>query len=286
MDLPESERTMTDIAGSEARLGAAVSSASDDRAGLIAAARAVFLVALLAAWQGAVALGLADAAFVSTPFSVAKSLWLLFSEGELFPNLGTTMLEIVIAFALSIVFGIASAVVLDRVDWLNRIVSPFLTAFNSMPRIALGPLFILWFGIGIGSKVVLAFSLGYFIMLLSTLGGLKNVDRDLLLMSRLFGASGLGLFRHVRLPWALPGIFAGLKLTLIYCSAGAVIGEMIAAKSGLGLLLQSFSGRFDVAGVMALILIVAMMVMVATSLMDLAERRLLAWSKGSTNVPG
>ena len=175
---------------------------------------------------------------------------------------------------------------LDRNDWLNRIVSPFLTAFNSMPRIALGPLFILWFGIGIASKVVLAFSLGYFIMLLSTLGGLKNVDRDLLLMSRLFGASELRLFRDVRLPWALPGIFAGLKLTLIYCSAGAVIGEMIAAKSGLGVLLQSFSGRFDVAGVMALILIVALLVMALTSLMDLGERRLLEWSRGSTDVPG
>jgi len=176
--------------------------------------------------------------------------------------------------------------VLDRNDWLNRIISPFLTAFNSMPRIALGPLFILWFGIGIASKVVLAFSLGYFIMLLSTLGGLKNVDRDLLLMSRLFGASGLRLFRHVRLPWALPGIFAGLRLTLVYCSAGAVIGEMIAARSGLGLLVQTFSGRFDVAGVMALILVVAVMVMILTSLMDLAERHLLAWSKGSTDVPG
>jgi NitT/TauT family transport system permease protein len=155
-----------------------------------------------------------------------------------------------------------------------------------MPRIALGPLFILWFGIGIASKVVLAFSLGYFIMLLSTLGGLKNVDRDLLLMSRLFGASELRLFWHVRFPWALPGIFAGLKLTLIYCSAGAVIGEMIAAKSGLGVLLQTFSGRFDVAGVLALILIVALLVMVLTSLMDLAERRFLEWSRGSTDVPG
>ena len=77
----------------------------------------------------------------------------------------------------------------------------------------------------------------------------------------------------------------GLKLTLIYCSAGAVIGEMIAAKSGLGVLLQSFSGRFDVAGVLALILIVALLVMFLTALMDLAERRLLAWSKGSTDVP-
>ncbi len=73
---------------------------------------------------------------------------------------------------------------------------------------------------------VLAFSLGYFIMLLSTLGGLKNVDRDLLLMSRLFGASELRLFRRVRIPWTLPGIFGGLRLTLIYCSAGAVIGEL------------------------------------------------------------
>jgi NitT/TauT family transport system permease protein len=276
---------MTDVANSEAKLGSAVRSAGG-RPASIFAARASFLAVLLLAWQGAVDSGMANAAFISTPASVMQSLWHLFRDGEIFPDLGTTVLEIAIAFALSVVFGIASAVVLDRNDWLNRIVSPFLTAFNSMPRIALGPLFILWFGIGIASKVVLAFSLGYFIMLLSTLGGLKNVDRDLLLMSRLFGASELRLFRHVRFPWALPGIFAGLKLTLIYCSAGAVIGEMIAAKSGLGVLLQSFSGRFDVAGVLALILIVALLVMALTSVLDLVERRLLEWSRGSTDVPG
>ena len=275
---------MTDVANSEANLDSAARTRGG-RSTSIFAARALFLAVILALWQGAVAAGLANAAFVSTPAGVAQSLWNLFKDGEVLPDLGTTVLEIVLAFALSVVFGIASAVVLDRNDWLNRIVSPFLTAFNSMPRIALGPLFILWFGIGIASKVVLAFSLGYFIMLLSTLGGLKNVDRDLLLMSRLFGASELRLFRHVRFPWALPSIFAGLKLTLIYCSAGAVIGEMIAAKSGLGVLLQSFSGRFDVAGVLALILIVALLVMALTSLLDLAERRLLEWTKGSTDVP-
>lgn len=273
---------MTNIANSEANLGAALRS-SGGRSILMA--RVLFLAAILATWQGAVAAGLASAAFISTPAGVAQSLWHLFKDGEVLPDLGTTVIEIAIAFALSVVFGIATAVVLDRNDWLNRILSPFLTAFNSMPRIALGPLFVLWFGIGIASKVVLAFSLGYFIMLLSTLGGLKNVDRDLLLMSRLFGASELRLFRHVRFPWALPSIFAGLKLTLIYCSAGAVIGEMIAAKSGLGVLLQSFSGRFDVAGVLALILIVALLVMTLTSLLDLAERRLLEWTKGSTDVP-
>jgi NitT/TauT family transport system permease protein len=276
---------MTDHANAEAALGTA-SRPSRDRSGPIIAARAMFLVVILAVWQGAVAAGFANRAFVSTPADVAQSFWLLLKGGELVTNLGTTLLEIMLAFAASVVFGVASAVVLDRNDWFNRIISPFLTAINSMPRIALGPLFILWFGIGIASKVVLAFSLGYFIMLLSTLGGLKNVDRDLLLMSRLFGASELRLFRHVRLPWALPSIFAGLRLTLIYCSAGAVIGEMIAAKSGLGVLVQSFSGRFDVAGVMALILVVALMVMALTALMDLSERRLLEWSKGSTDVPG
>jgi NitT/TauT family transport system permease protein len=276
---------MSNLASSEAALGSATAKADKGLAPLIAM-RVLLLLLLLAIWQGAVATGFADAAFVSSPVSVAQSLWLLFRGGEVLPHLGTTLLEIMIAFVSSVIFGIASAVVLDRNDWLNRIIAPFLTALNSMPRIALGPLFILWFGIGIASKVVLAFSLGYFIMLLSTLGGLKNVDRDLLLMSRLFGASELRLFRHVRLPWALPGIFAGLKLTLIYCSAGAVIGEMIAARSGLGLLVQTFSGRFDVAGVMALILIVACMVMVFTTLMDLLERRLFEWSKGSTDVPG
>jgi NitT/TauT family transport system permease protein len=276
---------MSGLAESEARLGLATRVAGG-RSWPIQAARVLFLIGVLALWQGAVATGLASAAFISTPLSVAQSLWQLLQSGDLAPNLVTTLIEIMIAFVLSVVLGVASAVVLDRNDWLNRMLSPFLTAFNSMPRIALGPLFILWFGIGIASKVVLAFSLGYFIMLLSTLGGLKNVDRDLLLMSRLFGASEPRLFRHVRFPWALPGIFAGLRLTLIYCSAGAVIGEMIAAKSGLGLLVQTFSGRFDIAGVMALILVVAGMVMALTAMMDLIERRLLAWSKGSTDVPG
>lgn len=275
---------MSTSANPEAELGSAARTAGRGTAA-ITLARIVFLLAFLALWQYSVAAGFANAAFISSPISIARSLWALLAGGELVPNLITTLLEIAAAFALSVVFGIASAVVLDRNDWLNRIVSPFLTAFNSMPRIALGPLFILWFGIGIASKVVLAFSLGYFIMLLSTLGGLKNVDRDLLLMSRLFGASELRLFRHVRLPWALPGIFAGLRLTLIYCSAGAVIGEMIAAQSGLGLLVQTFSGRFDVAAVMALILVVALVVMALTALMDFAERRLLGWSKGSTDVP-
>jgi NitT/TauT family transport system permease protein len=275
---------MSDAVTSEAGLGAVNGSVTRFSLSVLLA-RAAFLAAFLAIWQSAVAYGYADPAFVSSPVLVAKAFVDLARQGDLSSNLLTTLIEIVLAFVLSVVLGISSALFLDRSDWLNKILSPFMTAFNSMPRIALGPLFILWFGIGITSKVVLAVSLGYFIMLLSTLGGLKNVDRNLLLMSRLFGASELLLFRDVRLPWALPSIFAGLRLTLIYCSAGAVIGEMIAAQSGLGVLIQSFSGRFDVASVLALILVVAAVVMAMTALLDLVENRLLRWSKGSTDVP-
>jgi NitT/TauT family transport system permease protein len=275
---------MSDITRAETGLAARPRTTADRPKHLLVG-RVLFLAVFLALWQSAVATGLADAAFVSTPVDVAQSLWSLFRTGEILPDLATTLLEIMCAFALSVVLGVASAVVLDRHARFNQLIAPFLTALNSMPRIALGPLFVLWFGIGIESKIVLAFSLGYFIMLLSTLGGFKTVDRDLRLMSRLFGASELALFRYVRLPWAIPGVFAGLKLTLIYCSAGAVIGEMIAAKSGLGLLVQTLSGSFNIAGVMALILVVAVMVMVLTSLIEWCERGLLAWSKGSTDVP-
>jgi NitT/TauT family transport system permease protein len=244
------------------------------------------LVGVLLAWQATVSLDLAEPAFVSDPRSVADALWGLLRTEELWTNLRTTGVEVLIAFGLSAALGVAAAILLDRHASVNAVLAPFLTALNSMPRIALGPLFILWFGIGIKSKVVLAVSLGFFIVLVAMMGGLKNVDRDMLLMSRLFGASDRRLFWHVRLPWALPSLFAGLRLTLVYCTSGAVIGEMIAAQSGLGLLLQTYSSQFDIANVLAVLLILVALVSLLTGIMELVERRLLRWSAGSTDVPG
>lgn len=249
-------------------------------------ARVLLLVGVLTLWQITAATGLVDPAFVGTPLTVAAALAGLLGSGEIWLHLRTTLIEVGIAFVASVVLGMLAAVLLDRAKGLHSLLAPYLTAINSMPRIALGPLFILWFGIGLISKIILAFSLGFFIMLLSTLGGLRNVDRDLLLMSRLFGASESRLFWHVRLPWALPGVFAGLKLTLIYCTGGAVIGEMIAAQSGLGLLIQTFSGQFDIASLLAVMVILVVVVMLLTGVLDFLERRLLSWSKGSTDVPG
>lgn len=260
-------------------------SATKARVALIGA-RTAMLLGLLLLWQVLVSAGIADEAFVSTPPGVLEATWSLLGTAELWDNFRTTLTEILVAFALSSVLGVAAAILLDRNAWLNSLVAPFLTALNSMPRIALGPLFILWFGIGISSKVFLATSLGFFIILLAMMGGLKNVDRDMLLMSRLYGASERRLFWHVRLPWSLPGLFAGLRLALVYCTAGAVIGEMIAAQSGLGLLLQTYSGQFNIANVFAILLVLMVLVSLLTGLIELVERRLLRWSAGSTDVPG
>jgi NitT/TauT family transport system permease protein len=248
--------------------------------------RVLVLVGFVLAWHLAVATGLASAAFVSSPMAVYAALINLFGEPDVLSHLATTAMEVAVAFIVSVVLGISCAVFLDRNETVRSLLNPYIAALNSMPRVALGPIFILWFGIGMASKIVLAASLGFFIVLVSTMGGLATVDRDMLLMSRLYGASNMRLFWHVRLPWALPSVFAGLKLTLIYCTSGAVIGEMIAAKSGLGLLVQTYSGQFDIASVLAVMLILIVCVVLVTTAFEWIERRLLSWARGTTDVPG
>lgn len=250
------------------------------------AGRLLLLMAFLVVWHLAVRFGWADAAFISSPSAVGSALVKLFTDAGIMSHFGTTATEVAVAFTASVILGMTTAVFLDRNELARDLLSPYIAAFNSMPRIALGPIFILWFGIGMASKIVLATSLGFFIILMSTMGGLRTVDRDMLLMSRLYGATDSQLFWFVRLPWAMPSVFAGLKLTLIYCTSGAVIGEMIAATSGLGLLLQTFSGQFDIASVLAVMVVLVVAVVVLTAGLDLLERRLLRWAHGSTDIPG
>lgn len=243
-------------------------------------------VVFLGAWQGAVSLGLVSSAFVSTPTAVGSALRRVMTQQGFGSALGVTVEEVVVSFVASAVLGVASAIVLDRISWLRDMVSPYVTGSNAIPRIALGPLFVLWFGIGAMSKIVLATSLGYFIVLLGTMAGLANVDRDMLLMARLYGASNRQLFFRVRLPWALPSVFSSLKLALIYCMGGAIVGEMIAARTGLGELLQSYSGQFDIAALLAVLVVVVGIVVAVTAILTIAERHFLRWTKGSTDVPG
>jgi NitT/TauT family transport system permease protein len=250
------------------------------------AGRVVIFLVITTIWWAIVKLGWVDKVFISSPDSVALFLISTFWN-ELVPNTLATLLATLIAFALSGVVGILTGLLLVELPFLKRLVDPFLTAFNSMPRIALAPIFILWFGIGVTSKVALAFSLGFFIVLTSTFAGMRNIDPVLLHLSRSLGCTGWQQFTKITLPWAIPSVFAGLKLALIYSFLGVVTSEMLASKVGLGQLIMYYSGVLRMDAVFGILLVMAILAVLLTIIADMIEAALLgSWTEPMQSTRG
>lgn len=152
-----------------------------------------------------------------------------------------------------------------------------MTLVNAMPRIALAPLFLLWFGLGVGSKIAVGFSLTFFIVLSATVAGIRGVNADHLLLSKSLGATQQQVFFKVTLPSAVPVIFSGLRLGLIFALLGVVGAELIAAEHGLGQTLSYLQSTFSMDGVMGLLLLLALLGLAVTTLMNRLERSLLDW---------
>lgn len=243
--------------------------------------RVVIFLAFGGVWWGLVQLKWIDKFFVSSPDEIALYLYGSFLA-EVVPNTLATLGATLIAFALSGVSGVLVGLVLFELPKVKHVVDPFLTALNSMPRIALAPIFILWFGIGVASKVALAFSLGFFIVLMSTYAGMRNVDPLLMRLSRLLGCSPWQQFKKITLPWAVPSVFAGLKLALIYCFLGVVTSEMLASKTGLGQLIMYYSGLLRMDAVLAILFVMAVCAVALTMIGDRIEAALLGgWAEPS-----
>ena len=253
---------------------------------ILYAGRFLILVAIALIWSAIVRLGFVDKLFISTPGAVIAYL-VNSLGGELIPNTAATLLATLIAFVMSGIGGILAGLLLVELPLLKRLVDPFLTAFNSMPRIALAPIFILWFGIGVTSKVALAFSLGFFIVLTSTFAGMKNIDPILLRLSRSLGCTGWQQFTKITLPWAVPSVFAGLKLALIYSFLGVVTSEMLASKVGLGQLIMYYSGILRMDAVMGILIVMAVCAVILTIIADLVEAALLGgWTEPTQAAKG
>ena len=244
--------------------------------------RLLILLGFAGLWWVAVDLKWMDKFFVSSPDAVVRFLFSSFTK-EIVPNARNTLLATVIAFALSGVAGVLAGLILFELPRVKRMVDPFLTALNSMPRIALAPLFILWFGIELTSKVALAFSLGFFIVLLSTYAGIRNVDPVLMRLSRSLGCTPWQQFTKIMLPWAVPSVFAGLKLALIYSFLGVVTSEMLASKVGLGQLIMYYSGILRMDAVLGILLVMAVCAVGLTLVGDWVEAALLgSWADSSS----
>ncbi|TNC25154.1 ABC transporter permease [Amycolatopsis alkalitolerans] len=248
------------------------------RTGIIGG-RLVLLAALLVAWQLCSNARIVDPYFVSSPAGVANFLYDYVRSGALWTHLEVTLRETLIGFAIGSAGGIMAGLLLARFQVLDDLLDPFFVVVNSLPRVALAPLFLLWFGLGALSKIILAISLVFFILLVNTRVGMRNVDTDLVTVGKLLGGNEFQMFRSVLLPASLPAILAGLRLGIIYALLGAVVGEMIAAEAGIGQQLTYFSGTFQTAGVIGMLVVLAIIAAVLDALTVLAERRLLRWQK-------
>ncbi len=242
----------------------------------MAALQILLALVLLAAWQGASG-RLVDSFTISSPTAVLARLWEWFSTGTIFPHVWATLYATVLGFLIGAVAGVALGVWLGLSVFASRLLNPFIWAFNALPKVALAPLFILWFGLDISSKVAMGAVLVVFLVFLNTFAGVREVDPDLVDTLRLMGATRQQILRKVVLPSATSWIFVGLKTAVPYALIGTIIGEMIAATRGLGYLVQRAGSEFDTAGVFAALVVIAFVAVALNELVGAVQTRLERW---------
>jgi NitT/TauT family transport system permease protein len=223
-----------------------------------------------------------DPFFVGNPVGVAKVLIEDLGDPRFWNDLRVTGTEMTFGYLLGGLSGIALGVLFARWRLAADIFDPFFAGLNSLPRIALAPLLVIWFGIDMASKVVLAATLVFFLTFFTTLSGIRNIDPALIDVARLVGASDRQIFRYVMLPGAAAWVINGLKMSLPYALIGVIVGEFLVASSGLGYRLNFYSTSYNTNGTFAMLLVMMVLMMGLNTLMVLLERYALRWRSEMT----
>jgi ABC-type nitrate/sulfonate/bicarbonate transport system permease component len=242
----------------------------------------VAVVAFLGIWQLVSALRLVPELFLPGPFDIAIAEYQYATSPDFAIDLTTSGEELLLGFGLAIAIGLPLGILMGWYHRLRYGLDPFISLFYSTPRIALMPLLIIWFGIGIWSKVAVIFLGAFFPIAINTLVGVRNLDPDLLKCARSFEASDMQIFRTIALPGAVPFILAGLRLGVGHALIGIVVGELVAAQHGVGQAMSVFGSTFQTAKVFAALIIIAGAGVVLQALFQRLERRFDAWRVGST----
>ncbi len=235
------------------------------------------LLFLVLGWEFSVRLGWVDAFFFSKPSDIAVRIYEWFASGEVYRHLWITLLETVLAFVTGTLAGVALGLWLALSPTAAAVLDPFLKALNSVPRVILAPIFTLWFGLGITSKVALGFTLVFFVAFFNTYQGIREVSPVVLANARMLGASKNQLLRHVYLPSATSWILSSLRTSVGFAVIGAVVGEYLGASAGLGYVISQAEGVFDTTSVFAGIVVLAVFVVLLDVAVSLVEQRLLVW---------
>jgi NitT/TauT family transport system permease protein len=233
-------------------------------------------IALLVVWQLSAG-RLVDKFMISSPLDVIARLWDWIAGGTIYVHVWATVYATVYGFLIGAIAGVVGGLWLGLSPFLSRLLDPFIWAFNALPKVALAPLFILWFGLGINSKVALAAVLVVFLVFVNTFAGVREVDPDLVDSLRLMRAKRRQILTKVVMPSATSWIFVGLKTAVPYALIGTIIGEMIAANRGLGYLVQRSGSEFDTAGVFAALVVIAVLAVIFNEMVGRVQNRIQGW---------
>lgn len=237
--------------------------------------RLAILVVMLGFWE--LASGrLFDVFWVSRPSLILQYIW-DFVQKDFLKHFYFTMTATGVGFSLGSLGGLLAGIFLSRSAFWAAVLDPFLVAINGIPRVALAPLFVVWFGIGLMPKIVLVFTLVFFVMFYNTYSGIRSVEKSYIDLAWVMGAGDRSIFRKVVLPAATPYIFLGLKLSIPYALIGAIIGEFVASSAGLGWKIQVETSQYNTTGTMAGLVILMLIVTAMNALFTLFESRMLRW---------
>lgn len=216
--------------------------------------------------------------FFGEPVRIFERIWAWFvTDADIYIHLWVTLAETVMAFAIGAAGGLACGLWLALSPMASAILEPYIKALNSMPRIILAPIFAVWFGLGMGSKVALGVTLVFFIVFFNVYQGVKEVSPVVLANARMLGASQKQLLRHVYLPSATSWVFSSLHTSVGLAFVGAVVGEYLGSSQGVGYLILQAEGQFDINTVMAGILVLTSFALVLDGIVGVIERRLMTW---------
>ena len=239
------------------------------------------LILVFGGWQLFTSLKIVDPFFFGQPSGIVRTAWQWVqhgtNQGSIWLQIYTTMEEAVFGFLIGVAAGIVVGVLLGQFRFLSDVLSPYIKAVNALPRIVLGALFVIVLGLGISSKIVLAAFLVFFVVFFNAYQGVREVDGNFVNNARILGASRIQVVRNVVIPSAMTWIIASLHVAFGFAVIGAVVGEVLGAQHGLGVLITDSANNFNADGIFAGMIIIGLIALVAEWLLSLLERRLLAW---------
>jgi NitT/TauT family transport system permease protein len=257
---------------------------------LVIALRILILIVFLGLWEICADTGIIDPFFFSSPSGIWEQTWSWITEGTsqgpLWPQIYVTLEETFIGFIIGAVGGVIAGIILGRNRLLADVFSIYIKIANSVPRVVLGSVFIIALGLGMASKVALAVVMVFFVVFANAFQGVREADRAMIANAQILGASPFQITRTVIIPSAMSWILASLHVSFGFALVGAVVGEFLGAKQGMGLLISTAQGAFNANGEFSAMIILAVMALIIAFLITQMENRVLKWRPAPFNEQG